>query len=57
MGNHGSMTVPEDIVKIVLHRTKIIREEMVLLMRNDDGFKKKKKMRNDERDKIQKLQS
>ena len=44
MGNHGSMTVPEDIVKIVLHRTKIIREEMVLLMRNDDdGFKKKKK--------------
>ena len=39
------MTVPEDIIKMVLHRTKIIREEMVLLMRND------------ERDKIQKLQS
>ena len=36
------MTVPEDIIKMVLHRAKIIREEMVLLMRND------------ERDKIQK---
>ena len=38
------MTVPEDIINMVLHGTKIIREEMVLLMRND------------ERDKIQKWQ-